>query len=85
MAELINLDNALLTMLLRPAFGGYDEHGNEKSVDVYLLKLLLQDGRVYIHPCMGEKKQIKALELKMRAKGQINLDYWQQAREAQNY
>ena len=85
MAELINLENALLTMPLRPAFGGYDEHGNEKSVDVYLLKLLLQDGRVYIHPCMGEIKQIKALELKVRAKGQINLDYWQQAREVQNY
>ncbi len=85
MAELINLDDALLTLPSRPAFGGYDEHGNEKSVDVYLLKLLLQDGRVYIHPCMGDKTQLEALELKVRAKGQINLDYWYQAREKQKY
>lgn len=85
MAELIDLDKALLTMPSRAAFEGYDEHGNEKSVDVYLLKLLLQDGRVYIHPCMGEKMQVEALEHKVRAKGQINLKYWHRAREEQNY
>ncbi len=85
MSNLIDLEDALLTVPARPAFDGYDENGNEKSVDVYLLKLLLQDGRVYIHPLMGEEIKIRSLERRVRDKGQVNLEYWHLAREAQDY
>ncbi len=85
MAEIIDLKDALLTMPNRPAFDGYDEQGNELSVDVYLLKLLLQDGRVYYHPFMGKKADVAALEEKMQASGRINLGYWHRARKKQDY
>ncbi len=84
-SEIIHLKDALLTMPVRPAFGGRDEHGNEVTVNVYLLKLLLQDGRVFIHPYIGDKKQVQALERKIRKKGQVNLENWHKARDYQEY
>ncbi|KFI09156.1 hypothetical protein IX95_25915 [Vibrio sp. B183] len=85
MAETIELDEALLTMPAKPAFDGYDQDGHEKTVEVYLLKLLLQDGRIYHHPLMGERAKVEALERKVRAKGQINLEHWYRVRDKQEY
>ena len=84
MAEVINLEDALLTMPVKPAFGGYDGNGDEVTVNVYQLKLLMQDGRTFIHSCMGDKIQIEALECKIRTKGNVNLDYWYQIKLEKN-
>ncbi len=83
--EIIKLHTALLTMPSRSAFDGYDDKGSEVAVKVFFLKLLLQDGRVYVHPEMGSEEKVRSLEQKVRAKGEVNLSYWHLSREKQQY
>lgn len=85
MNEIIKLNDTLLTTPSKKAFGGYDAQGNQIEIDVYLLKLLLTDGRVYIHPLVGDRERVHKLENRIRVVGQVNLSYWHKARDKQEY
>ncbi|EOX3381150.1 hypothetical protein ACPFUC_003664 [Vibrio cholerae] len=83
--ELLQLNDALLTMPAKMAFNGYDDQGNELAIEVYVLELLLTDGRLFIHPTTGERDKVSKLEQKIRARGIVNLAHWSLVRGKQNY
>lgn len=59
-----------------PVFAGYDAEGNEIEGFVYRLELSTLDGRQFTHPKFGGQDLIKALSVRIRTKGEIDLNNW---------